>query len=442
MLKLKPKHLTDELHCHLYGCLTPEDLWLLGRDLFERMASRLDWYADEYAKAYGRRPDPRQYWLRDSGIELLRHDFLFTTANPFARFQASFNLAIALLPITPGDTTVLRHVFTSQAASGIKYGEYRLFVPPHLSPDDMRSYFAVTADTALELSRSFAGTFVPRVVFSIMRKHELGLGQYQILREILAAKPSRFEVVHAIDFCGMEEHHPPEFSAPLVGQILADNEKNPERALAVLYHVGESFADKTLASTVRWVSEAHAMGAHRLGHALALGIDPKVDLGRKVSESVGERRRHLQWLLKAKPWLEAHGYMVDSDKAEHDLEALTGRADHEITTTVWSEAEVNDCTILQNAVMSRLQATNAIIESCPTSNMLIGNLTKDTHPLPRFLGAGLNVVIGADDPGIFATSLAEEEKRLVNEFKWTDEHLVASQRRSQQSRSSQLVRRV
>jgi adenosine deaminase len=74
--------------------------------------------------------------------------------------------------------------------------------------------------------------------------------------------------------------------------------------------------------------------------------------------------------------------------------------------------------------------------------MLIGNLTKDTHPLPRFLGAGLNVVIGADDPGIFATSLAEEEKRLVNEFKWTDEHLVASQRRSQQSRSSQLVRRV
>ncbi|MBM4252985.1 MAG: hypothetical protein FJ146_13515 [Deltaproteobacteria bacterium] len=440
MVPLRPKHLTDELHCHLYGCLTPEDLWLLGRDRFEKVVPRLAWYAEEYEKAYGRRPDSRQYWSSDAGLDLLRRDFLFTSAHPFARFQASFNLAIALLPITPGDTTVLSHVMHAQAASGITYGEYRLFAPPHLGPDDLRHYFAVTADRTLELAAKFAGSFAPKIVFSIMRRHEVGLLQYQILKEVLDAKPQRYDAVVAIDFCGMEEHHPPQFTAPLVRRILADNTACPEKGLAVLYHVGESFADKTLASAVRWVSEAQALGVHRLGHALALGINPDLYIGHTVSETAGERRRHLQWLLASRSWLGSQGYDIVPASIESALKVIAGAPEQELITTTWTSAVASDCARLQDAVMSHLRDHDAIIESCPTSNMLIGNLSKDTHPLPRFMASGLSVIIGADDPGIFATSLAREEERLMTEFGWSAEQLGASQRRAQQSRSTQLVR--
>jgi adenosine deaminase len=48
----------------------------------------------------------------------------------------------------------------------------------------------------------------------------------------------------------------------------------PDHALAGLYHVGESFTDKTIESAIRWVHEAAEAGAHRLGHAIALGVEP------------------------------------------------------------------------------------------------------------------------------------------------------------------------
>ena len=41
----------------------------------------------------------------------------------------------------------------------------------------------------------------------------------------------------------------------------------------MLYHVGENFHDKTVASAIRWIYLAHKMGADRLGHATALGLN-------------------------------------------------------------------------------------------------------------------------------------------------------------------------
>ena len=90
------RFLRHELHLHLYGCLTAEDLHHLGRDRARtaKGAARLDWFADEFAKAYGPRPDPQSYWRDDNGLEKLREDFEFTAAESFDRFQARFNLAI------------------------------------------------------------------------------------------------------------------------------------------------------------------------------------------------------------------------------------------------------------------------------------------------------------------------------------------------------------
>ena len=431
--------LTDELHCHLYGCLTPEDLWSLGRDRWRTMEARLAWYSAEYEKTYGRRPTPSDYWLKDSGLELLRKDFLFTTPGPFSRFQASFNLAIALLPITPDDTVVLSHVLKGQRGSGLSYGEYRCFVPALLTPDQIAAYLATMADKTLELAAESDPTFKPRLIFSLSRIPATGLTQYRLLKDCLRAKPDRAKVVTGIDFCGVEEGHPPSLTAPLIAQIIADNSADRSQALALLYHVGESFTDKTLMSAARWVWQAHQMGAHRLGHALALGLDPEVYRGRQATESVRERRDHLQWLQHSKPWLKERGYEVDSARLAFELNKTAGAGLDDTWTCSYDDEVIADCRCLQQALIADLADKNAIIESCPTSNMLIGQLTPASHPLPRFTKAGLRVVIGADDPGIFATSLAGEEKILRTSFGWSEIMLLQSQELARQSRAESLV---
>jgi adenosine deaminase len=61
--------------------------------------------------------------------------------------------------------------------------------------------------------------------------------------------------------------------------------------------------------------------------------------------------------------------------------------------------------------------------------------------LPRFTKAGLRVVIGADDPGIFSTSLAAQETILRTSFGWSEIMLQQSQKLARQSRAESLVRR-
>ena len=75
------------------------------------------------------------------------------------------------------------------------------------------------------------------------------------------------------------------------------NHRHPERALAILYHVGESFDDKSLESAVRWVHEAAEFGAHRLGHAISLGVDPRLYGNHIRNESVAERIDQLNYDL-------------------------------------------------------------------------------------------------------------------------------------------------
>ena len=59
------------------------------------------------------------------------------------------------------------------------------------------------------------------------------------------------ESLTGIDFCFLEEGFPPKDKAELFRAVQTFNDEHPERALAILYHVGESFADKSLESAVR-----------------------------------------------------------------------------------------------------------------------------------------------------------------------------------------------
>ena len=54
----------------------------------------------------------------------------------------------------------------------------------------------------------------------------------------LALSPYGY-LLTGIDFCYLEEGHPPKNQEPFFNEVRDLNRKHPERALAILYHVGE-----------------------------------------------------------------------------------------------------------------------------------------------------------------------------------------------------------
>lgn len=61
------------------------------------------------------------------------------------------------------------------------------------------------------------------------------------------------------------------------------------------------------------------------------------------------------------------------------------------------------------ALLARLAADAVPVEVCPSSNVTLGIVADlDAHPLPRMVRAGVDVVIGSDDPPFFGTTLTAE----------------------------------
>ncbi len=412
-----------ELHLHTYGCLTPDDVWELGKDRYVQYADRLAWFADEFAKVYGRRPDPVAYWEQEGGRDALRRDFLFTDPAPFACFQARFNLLIALFRIVPEEQFVLARVLRHHRDLGHRYAEYRATIPEAFTPAEMSRLFEAAAKTALLVEAESGGTFTPRLLISLARKNDTFLKQYKVLREFLAARPELAPAIVGVDLCHVEEGHPPKAKRVIFEHLLRDNAEHPERALAIVYHVGESFTDKTLASAARWVFEAHRTGVHRLGHAVSLGVDPAQYLApagvrtKEVPETTGERRDHLNFLIEHQDQLQQFGYQVDVSAAKEELGRIAG-ANPPAALWFKFDLEAAEATrAFQDALLRWLAAEGAAVESCPTSNRLIGEIQDLAHhPLPRFLRHGIAATLSTDDPGIFGCTLASERQLCLTEL--------------------------
>lgn len=433
--------LKDELHVHLYGCLTAEDVFELGKDRYRAVPDRIAWYETEYEKAFGRRPDTKSYWESSRGFETLREDFLFVGAGPFREFQARFNLMIALLPLTPGDGTVLRRVLENQRAAGIRYGEYRSFVPPPFTDEQLAGYMRGHCKTTIQFERESGGSFVPRVAFSVSRDPALAARQYAVLKALMAQDPDVRRATVALDFCGVEEGNPPKRIAPFLQRVLKDNAEDPDFALALLYHVGESFTDMSQQSSIRWVHEAHRLGAHRLGHAMAVGMAPEA-LGEApyvVKERVEERLDHLAWLLASHAWLSAKGLPVPVAEIAAEQARLACKSPNEVIELVQGEWETAMTRRLQDAVLEDLAEAGAVIECCPTSSFRIGGIPSPAqHSLPRFHEAGVKLVVSSDDPGIFSLSLRDEEELCRELFHLNGSDLEEIARTTEAARSARL----
>lgn len=71
--------------------------------------------------------------------------------------------------------------------------------------------------------------------------------------------------------------------------------------------------------------------------------------------------------------------------------------------------------------MKMLKEKNITLEICPSSNIFL-KLFKDmeSHPLPKFLEAGIACCINSDDPPFMRTTLSEEYRRVQATWQFSD----------------------
>ncbi len=125
-------------------------------------------------------------------------------------------------------------------------------------------------------------------------------------------------------------------------------------------------------------------------------MNPDIFLNTERKENDSERKAQLQFEKEHREFLKRFGYS-----------AITSQSDTE--TILYTQQRADNLRAVQEFTISELKKLGTVIESCPTSNLLIAGLgTAADHPLRRFTERGLRTVIGSDDPGILKTSLKKE----------------------------------
>ncbi len=392
-----------ELHTHLYGCFTLEDLrWLASR-------SRPRWhiYEQSYERLYGQRA-PVEQLFRDSA--LLERHYYYLSCDGFAAFQVHFDLVIAL---SHSDAEEIREVSLRIAArEQADHVEYRMLFPLSDSDQSFIEKLHAFCEALAAAERENSGKRFCAVI-SLHREGDLARRHYHLLRGLMNSYPVVAKYLVGVDFCSQEEHHPPRKKRELFQEIQKDNRNDPAKALAILYHVGESFGEKSLESAVRWVVQAAEWGCHRLGHAVALGIDPNYFRGTVRLESIAERIDQIHFERNNAAALMESGYPINLELLAKEYRYLKEQALLKGSSAqipiAYNEKRVKAVAAFQEWAISFIRQSGAVIECCPTSNIRICQFGPGKiHPLARFLRQQLAVVIGADDPGILHTNLAEE----------------------------------
>ena len=422
---------TCELHVHPGGCLTAEDLIELGKDFYED----IDWtlFIDAYEKAYGIRPDPIALY-RDAlsnpteGLAKFKEHYIYTEKDggDFGRFKAKFNLITSLLKHPPKRQDLIIKMISSaqdrHRKEGITFVEYRCGCS-----DETRDKFINFHRTQAQiLSNASQNNTTARYIISLRRW--TAQQDYEWVQELMDENPELIPTIVGIDFADIEEGYPPKDNHTLFQRVYKDNQERPERALEITYHVGESYFDKSLESAIRWCHEVAEMGARRLGHATALGLAPAVAIARRpnahAEERISERLNQIAYDLTHAPELSAFDIKVNASALQTERQTLKNRAPDEIVEHPYNPQRLEEIRNRQQFVLNRLTQLGTVIETCPTSNLRIGGVPDPAHhPIHTFLKSNVNLVIGADDPGIFDSPLASEIDWALTHTNWTPEAL-------------------
>lgn len=424
-----------ELHVHIGGCFSVNDLVELATPCYQD----IDWscFVDAFAAAYGRRPDPVEWFEQAATGELdlastIRHHFVFTQADgpDFVRFQAKFNLLIAIFRhyirhMPDGEQEGPRRALAHHRDKGVRYVELRANYMSANDPDGFLHFHRLNAEAVRDACHDgFEARYVPSLPRAAPGP------AYDLLRGWLADDGQNlYPWVVGVDFCHVEEGFPPHGVADVLRRIHADNADDPARALEILYHVGEIYFDKSLESAVRWCHEAAGLGARRLGHCTALGLDPVAATARRGGshsrEKVSERLDQIDYDLEHRKGLQDLGVEIDSTALTAERDQLRSCSPDHLLHRPYDELRFEQVRRRQTYALQEITRVGAVIESCPSSNMLLGSVpSPQLHPVHRFIESDVDLVIGADDPGIFDSPLRDEVDWVVNTTHLTPEALA------------------
>jgi hypothetical protein len=403
-----------DLHLHILGAFHADDMLRLGKPCYREV----DWsaYIAEYQNLYGTDPNPTGIFEQalsgtPGGFEALRglHVYGPQDSGDFARWEAKMNFFVSIWSHyrdmgERGDRELLETMLSRHRSEGLDYVEYRL-------GSGMGGFMYWHALCARVLQEASVDGFTARYILSLPRYAPLEA--YALARQLLQEHPELAQTIVGIDFASVEEGHPPKRLRPLFEAVQRDNLRYPESALSVVYHVGESFFDKSLESAVRWCHEVADMGVKRLGHALALGLDPRVAIARRAHahecELVSERLDQIAYDLHHADALKSYGVALDLEKLSDEREKLMLLDPDSLIDRPYDDVRLAEVVKRQDYVLDRLLTLGTVIECCPTSNLRIGGVPDATHhPLHRFLAHGVNLAICTDDPGNFDVTLASE----------------------------------
>ena len=405
-----------ELHMHVLGAFYADDVLALGRDRYRA----IDWqpFREQYRAAFRVDTDPIAIFdaaVRgdaDGFTHLARlHTYTAEDGGDFGRWEAKFNFFMAIWSTyrrqrEEGDRILLDRMLARYRAQGLDYIEYRCGAG--IDPKGMPYWHRLCA-TALQGASCNGQTL--RYIIGLSRW--AAMEGYRLVRQLLADHPEIVPTVVGIDFASVEEGYPPRDLRPLFEQIARDNRADPAAALDVVCHVGESYFDKSLESAIRWCHEVAEMGTRRLGHAIALGLDPAVAVARRPGaherELVSERLDQIAYDLHHRNALVAYGTPIDVAALLAERAVLVARDPATHIERPYDAARLDEARRRQQFVLDHLVALGTVIECCPTSNLRIGGIPDPAHhPIHRFLASGVNLAICTDDPGNFDITLASE----------------------------------
>ena len=421
-MSTRSQNLAD-LHLHLYGSIH----W---RQFLEFVRSRsVDWtsYENSFLDAYGERPPIREVLARcnpgnPAAEREFRRLFVFQDedAGNFARFQAKYNMLVdgsrwatyqkgssSHSALVTEVCSFMRQILARQRTENIAYAEQRMTLHSRFTPAQAGELLRGMLATYSEYEGS---DIQPRLAISLSRDDPWP--HWEATKD--AALGPNGHILTGIDFCYLEEGYPPKKQREFFEAVMDFNQKHPERAFAILYHVGESFDDKSLESAVRWVHEAAELGVHRLGHAIALGVSPDRYGVHSRQESVEERIDQLNYDLRHRDGLMSFGVRVDVQAISKELEQLSSMAQKNLVTIEYSEQRLEEVRHRQRYAANCIKALGSVIEVCPTSNRRIGGISDAKHhPIRQFIDFGVPFVVGSDDPGIFDTTLDREIESAI-----------------------------
>ncbi len=416
-----------DLHNHLYGCLSAESLYRIGR---RNPSPRWSVFTNSYQKAYGKTIRPENFFQEYDTVEKFSQLYYFQHKGLFSEFQAKFNLIIALAEFTAHEIEEITfEIAILHSKQSVRYVEYRImFAKDEIKPVIEEKIHAA-CEGARRAERQLLGTEQPiqvRIVYSLHRDGNF-LEQYEWLKEFMVKDTLVKKYLVGVDFCYVEEGFPPKEKKDFFETVLRDNTANPSSALAILYHVGESYSDKTPFSASRWVLESAMYGAHRLGHCIAMGIRPIVFLNQTRRELICERLDQLEFELQYYDEIRNFGDYYSQKEIESQKKELLNLSESqreiEFYTFSFRDRDIEYLQTFQNFCMDTISKRSTVIESCPSSNYYLGMISEPLdHPLLRFVNHGLKVTIATDDPGIFNTNISTEYEK-AREMALTEETL-------------------